>query len=70
MKKLFKIFIMFILVLSFCSLNSSTTEAATTKIAHVNIKSGTLNVRSGAGTKYKKVGSLLKKDAGLNEIFL
>ncbi|USK58574.1 SH3 domain-containing protein [Peribacillus asahii] len=64
MKKLFKTFITFILVLAFFSFNSSTTEAATTKIAHVNIKSGTLNVRSGAGTKYKKVGSL-KKDAGV-----
>ncbi|MFB5285417.1 SH3 domain-containing protein [Peribacillus sp. Hz7] len=64
MKKVFKILIMLILVLSFFSFNSSNTEAATTKIAHVNIKSGTLTVRSGAGTKYKKVGSL-KKDAGV-----
>jgi len=44
--------------------NSFTTEAATTKIAYVNIKSGALNVRSGAGTKYKKVG-FLKKDVGV-----
>lgn len=64
MKRLFKILIMLILVLSFFSFNSSNTEAATTKIAHVNIKSGTLTIRSGAGTKYKKVGSL-KKDAGV-----
>ena len=64
MKKLFTALIMFVLVFSFFSFNSSTTEAATTKIAHVNIKSGSLNVRSGAGTKYKKVGSL-KKDAGV-----
>ena len=64
MKDLFKIFIMFILVLSFFSFNSSTTEAATAKIAHVNIKSGTLTVRSGASNTAKKVGSL-KKDTGV-----
>ena len=64
MKRLFKVLIMFVFIFSFFSFNSLTTEAATTKIAHVNIKSGTLNVRSGAGTKYKKVGSL-KKDAGV-----
>ena len=64
MRKLFKVFIMFILVLSFFSFNSSTTEAVSTKIAHVNISSGTLTVRSGAGMKYKKVGSL-KKDVGV-----
>ena len=61
-KRLFKVLIMFVFVFSFFSFNSVKTEAATTKIAHVNIK--TLNVRSGAGTKYKKVGSL-KKDAGV-----
>ncbi|MFJ8264772.1 SH3 domain-containing protein [Peribacillus asahii] len=60
MKRLFKVLIMLALVLSVFSFNSSTTEAASTKTAFVNIKSGTLNVRSGAGTKYKKVGSLKK----------
>ncbi|USK69184.1 SH3 domain-containing protein [Peribacillus asahii] len=64
MKKLIKIFITFILLLSFFSLNSLKAEAAKPKIAHVNIKSGTLNVRSGASEKAKKVGSL-KKDAGV-----
>ena len=64
MKRLSKIFITLILLLSFFSFNSFNAEATTTKIAHVNIKSGVLNVRSGAGTKYKSVGSL-KKDAGV-----
>lgn len=61
MKRLFKIFIMFVLVLSFVSFNSSTTEAASTQTAFVNIKSGALTVRSTASIKAKKVGSL-KKD--------
>jgi len=60
MKRLLTIFVMFILVLSFFSFNSVKTEAASTEKAFVNVKSGTLNVRSGAGTKYKKIGSLKK----------
>ncbi|MFJ8246200.1 SH3 domain-containing protein [Peribacillus asahii] len=61
MKRLFKLIIMLVFVFSFFSFNSSTTEAATAKIAYVDISSGSLNVRNGAGTNYKKVGSL-KKD--------
>jgi len=50
---------MLALVLSFFSFNSSTTEAVTTKIAFVDVEKGsTLNVRSSASTKAKKIGSL------------
>lgn len=55
---------MFILLLSFLSINISTTEGATKKIAHVNVKIGTLSVRSNTSLTSKKVGSL-KKDAGV-----
>lgn len=60
MKKLIKICIMFVLVLSFFAFNSSATEAISKKTAFVNTKDDPLTVRSGAGTKYKKVGSLKK----------
>lgn len=56
MKKLLKICIMFVLVLSFFSFDSSTTEATSKKTAFVNTKDDP----SGSGTKYKKVGSLKK----------
>jgi len=61
MKKLFKALIMFVFIFSFFSFNLSTTEAASTETAFVNVKSGTLTVRSTASVKAKKVGSL-KKD--------
>ena len=61
MKRLSKVFIMFILVFSFFSFDSYETEAASTQTAFVNIKSGTLTVRSTGSLKAKKVGSL-KKD--------
>ncbi|RID86915.1 SH3 domain-containing protein [Peribacillus asahii] len=65
-KKLLKVCIIPILILSFFSFNSSNAEAfhssktTSTEKAFVKIKSGTLTVRSGEGTKYKKIGSLKK----------
>ena len=61
-KRLFKVFIMLALVLSFLSFNSSTIETVFTKIAHVNIKSGTFTVRSGASDKEKKFADSYLKD--------
>ena len=59
MKRLLKICIMLVLVLSLFSFNSSTTEAASTKAAFVNVEKGsTLTVRSSASNKAKKMGSL------------
>ncbi|RFU61119.1 SH3 domain-containing protein [Peribacillus glennii] len=53
-----KLLICFILAFSFLfPLTSNSGHAAATKIAYVDV-SGSLNVRSGPGTSYKKVGSL------------
>ncbi|HWL26653.1 MAG TPA: cell division site-positioning protein MapZ family protein [Ureibacillus sp.] len=57
MKRLFKVLIMFVLVLAFVPFNSSITEAAAKSYtATVNITSGTLNVREKPSTSAKKIG--------------
>ncbi|MFK2824113.1 SH3 domain-containing protein [Bacillus sp. B190/17] len=59
-RKMMKSLLAFILVLSFVlQLNAVNASAVTvTKTGWVSINSGTLTVRSGPGTSYKKVGSL------------
>lgn len=58
-QKLIKNLIAFILVLSVVlQFHTVPSSAATSKIGWVSINSGTLTVRSGPGTSYKKVGSL------------
>ena len=59
-KKMVKVFLSFMLVFTLFVPFSSNSEvkAASTKTAYVDVTSGTLIVRSGAGTKYKKVGAL------------
>ena len=55
-----KYLIVFVLFLSLFSFNTPSTQAASNETKYVDITSGTLTVRSGPGTKYKKVGSLKK----------
>lgn len=58
LNSLLKVFISFILLLSFLPLLDKSVEASTTYKSKVNATS--LNVRSKAGTNYSKVGSLKK----------
>lgn len=55
-----KYLIVFVLFLSLFSFNTPSTQAASNETKYVDITSGTLTVRSGPGTSYKKVGSLKK----------
>ena len=55
-KVIFALILAFTLFVPFSS--HSQVEAASTKTAYVDVTSGSLTVRNGAGTKYKKVGTL------------
>ena len=55
-----KYLIVIALILSLFSFNTPSTQAASNETKYVDITSGTLTVRSGPGTKYKKVGVMKK----------
>jgi uncharacterized protein YraI len=58
-RKIIKSVLSLILVLSVVlQFNVLDTNAAATKTGYVSIESGTLNIRSGPGSHYKKIGSL------------
>lgn len=59
-KSISKYLIAITLILSIFSFSAPSTQAASNETKYVDITSGTLTVRSGPGTNYKKVGSLKK----------
>ncbi|MFJ7680331.1 SH3 domain-containing protein [Peribacillus sp. NPDC097198] len=55
-----KYLIVIALIFSIFSFSTSSTQAASNETKYVDITSGTLTVRSGPGTNFKKVGALKK----------